>query len=221
MVGKGAIVEFDFAAMKGARLLFDTTSRFLRELDGIPFDVPLEARHFAGRSYQEGLESLFAAVRSKKTVQKAARDLAAAFTVALTSAVPTGLTSSFRNFVRTLTDRGVKVVLVTCADIGAVTPAFEPLLGENVRLCGLASTCYGSLRWDAWRHVCSTMKFDRRQTIAVTGSGFGVKSALQAGMGAMAVVNDHVAYQDFGGADEVVDELSGATARAALRMLRV
>ena len=58
-------------------------------------------------------------------------------------------------------------------------------------------------------------------TIAVTGSGFGVKSALVAGMGSMAVVNDRVAYQDFGGADDVVNELSGVTARRLLEILRV
>ena len=48
-----------------------------------------------------------------------------------------------------------------------------------------------------------------------------MKSALIAGMGSMAVVNDHVAYQDFGGADDVVRELSGPTARRLLEVFRI
>ena len=32
---KGVVVEFDFAAMNGAQLLFDVTQRYLKELDGI------------------------------------------------------------------------------------------------------------------------------------------------------------------------------------------
>ena len=48
-----------------------------------------------------------------------------------------------------------------------------------------------------------------------------MKSALLAGMGSVAVVNDHVAYQDFGGADETVGALDGATADLILGILRV
>ena len=58
-------------------------------------------------------------------------------------------------------------------------------------------------------------------TIAVTGSGFGVKSALVAGLGSVAVTSPHVAYQDFGGADEVVEELSAPTARRLLEVFRM
>ena len=57
--------------------------------------------------------------------------------------------------------------------------------------------------------------------IAFTGSGYGVKSALIAGMGSVAVVNDHVAYQDFGGADAVVEDVSAASARKILEILHV
>ena len=55
----------------------------------------------------------------------------------------------------------------------------------------------------------------------MTGSGYGVKSALLAGMGSIAVINDHVAYQDFGGADYVVDKLDASVAQKILDMLKV
>ena len=54
-VKKGVIVEFDFAAMDGAGLLFDVTKRFLAALDKIPFDERVEAQYLAGGNYQGAL----------------------------------------------------------------------------------------------------------------------------------------------------------------------
>ena len=222
MADKGVIVEYDFAAMNGAELLFETTRKFLSDLDGIPFDATTEARYLAGGNYQGGLAELFSVVKTKKTAQKAARDLAAAFNAALTAAVPASVTPAFRNFVKVLADKGVKVVISTRADIGVmeVRMAFAQILSGDVVLYQESSPCYGAVKWDAWRRACVANRLRHLSTVAVTGSGFGVKSALIAGMGSMAVVNDHVAYQDFGGADEVVGELSGPTARRLLEVLR-
>ena len=221
MADRGVIVEFDFAAMNGAELLFETTRKFLADLDGIPFDAITEARYLAGGNYQGGLSELFSIVKTKKTAQKAARDLAAAFNAALTEAVQSAVSPAFRNFVKVLADRGVRVVIATRADIAAVRMAFAQILSGDVVLYQETSTCYGSVKWDAWRRACVANRLRHLNAVAVTGSGFGVKSALVAGMGSMAVVNDHVSWQDFGGADEVVDELSAPTARRLLEVFRM
>ena len=221
MADRGVIVEFDFAAMNGAELLFETTRKFLADLDGIPFDAITEARYLAGGNYQGGLSELFSLVKTKKTAQKAARDLADAFNAALTEAVPTAVSPSFRNFVKVLSDRGVRVVIATRADVAAVRMAFAQILSGDVVLYQETSTCYGSVKWDAWRRACVANRLRHLNAVAVTGSGFGVKSALVAGMGSMAVVNDHVSWQDFGGADEVVEELSAPTARRLLEVFRM
>ena len=221
MADRGVIVEFDFAAMNGAKLLSETTRKFLADLDGIPFDAITEARYLAGGNYQGGLSELFSIVKTKKTAQKAARDLAAAFNAALTEAVPSAVSPSFRNFVKVLADRGVRVVIATRADVAAVRMAFAQILSGDVVLYQETSTCYGSVKWDAWRRACVANRLRHLNAVAVTGSGFGVKSALVAGMGSMAVVNDHVSWQDFGGADEVVEELSAPTARRLLEVFRM
>ena len=56
---------------------------------------------------------------------------------------------------------------------------------------------------------------------AVTGSGFGVRAALVAGMSSLGVVNKRVEWQDFGGADDVVDVLDKKAADIVLKMLKV
>ena len=221
MAARGVVVDFDFAAMDGASLLFETARKFLKELDGIELDVPLEAKYLAGAGYQEGLARFFALVKTKKTAQKAARDLAAGFRAALTAAVSKSVGMAFRNFVTALVDRGLTVVIATRADVAAVKDAFAPVAGERVLLYQETSDCYGAVRWDSWRRACHEVNLPYRQMLAVTGSGFGVKAALRAGMGSLAVVGEHVAYQDFGGADAVVGELSGKTARKALEIMRI
>ena len=131
------------------------------------------------------------------------------------------ITPAFRNFLKILTDKGVKVILATRANLEKVQSAFESILGDNVILYHEGSSCYGSVKWDSWRRVCSDMRLRHVSAIAVTGSGFGVKSALLAGMGAMAVINDHVAYQDFSGADAIVKDLSSASAKTLLSIMRI
>ena len=220
MAEKGVVVEFDFAVLDGAKLLFETAKGFLEGLDKIALDKVLEARYLAGSGYLDGLTRLFAFVKTKKTPQKAARELSAAFCAAVTAALPKAAAGvSFRNFVKALSDRGVHVVISTRADPAVAQQALEPLVGENVSIYQEVSDLYGSVRWDAWRRACMSAKLRHMSTLAITGSGSGVKSALVAGMGSVAVANDHVAYQDFGGASDVVGDLSGKTAKKVLHVL--
>lgn len=216
MAGRGVIVEFDFTVLNGAELLFQTARRFLESLDGIALDAVAEARHLAGRTYQSGFERLFPLVKTKKTPQKAARDFAVAFSAAVTAAFPSSIGVAFRNFVKSLTDRGLTVVISTRADGEVAGAAFEPILGENVLICQEISLGYGFAKGDSWRRACRVAGLCPGTTLAVTGSGYGVKAALLAGLGSMAVVNERVAYQDFGGADDVLAELSGKTAKRVL-----
>ena len=215
-MNRGVVIEFDFAAMNGAELLFKTTKKFLRDLDRIPFDESLEARCLAGRTYADGLARLFAQAKTKKTAPKAARELAAAFASAVTGAVPTAVGIPFRNFVKAFVDAGFSIAIATRADLDVVRPAFESVLGENVILYHEESDGYGFPAWDSWRRACMALEMKHAVVRAVSGSGFGVKSALVAGMRSVAVINDHVAYQDFGGASEVADELSGKSAKKFL-----
>lgn len=217
---KGVIVEFDFAVLNGAELLYQTTEALLKEND-IPFSTRVEAQHLAGGNYQGGLAEYFTVIKTKKTAAKAAKDLTDRFAAVLNAAVPAAVTPTFRNFVKTLADKGVRVVIATRADVEAVRPAFEGLLGEDVILHQEQSTTYGCVKWDAWRRACATNKLRNLRTLAVTGSGLGVKSALLAGMGAVVVPNDHVAYQDFGGADADVKCLDTAAAKTILGILRI
>lgn len=221
MAGKGVIIEYDFAAMDGAGLLFDTMKGFLADLDGIPFDATVEARHFAGGNYQGCFAEYFPVVKTKKTALKAAKDFDALFRRRLSERIAGSVTAGFRNFVKCLADCGVTVVVATRADLEAAEAAFAGVVGGDVRLHHEESVTYGAPKWDVWLRACAAAGLRSYSTLAVTGSGIGVKAALRAGLGSVAVINDRVAYQDFSGVDEIVRELNAATAKSVLEILRV
>ena len=99
--------------------------------------------------------------------------------------------------------------------------AGEYKAGDSVVLYQETAPTYGCVKWDAWRRACVANKLRNTMAVAVTGSGYGVKSALIAGFPVMAIMHDHVAYQDFGGADVVADGFSAKLADEVMRMLHL
>ena len=215
-IGKGVVVEFDFAVLNGADILFETASEILKG-HGIVLDSRLEALHLAGGNYQGALAELFAKVECDADPATVARELHAAFNAAVAAKAAEAVTPAFKGFVSALQAKGVKVVVATRGDAAALAQTIGD--GQVVVHSEMSST-YGSCKWDAWKRACRLNGLHEMLTAAVTGSGFGVKAALVAGMSALGVENSRVGWQDFGGADEVVSELSGPTARRLLEVLR-
>ncbi len=203
-LSRGVIVEFDFTAIDGAQILFDTAKKVLKGY-GVTLTVKLEAMRLVGGNYQGGLKELFESVEIEADPAQVAQELAEAFKAALTEKAVAAVTPEFKAFVKALTDKGLKVVVATRSDIEQLKSALSDLDPELVSTYAEPSNTYGNCKWDAWRRACSQNGLIDMLTAAVTGSGKGVKSALVAGMSALAIVHDHVAYQDFGGADAVAD----------------
>ena len=216
-ISKGVVIEFDFTVMNGAEILFDTAKKLLKK-HGVELDERLEAMHLAGGKYQGGLAELFGKVGSDADPASIARELNAEFNAAVSAKAVSSVTVAFRNFVRALCDNGLKVVIATR---GNPTELAAAIGDERVVTYEQASSTYGSCKWDAWKRACHQNGLHEMLTAAVTGSGFGVKAALVAGMSALGVINDHVAWQDFGGADDVVGSLDKKAADIVLRMLKV
>ena len=217
---RGVVVEFDFTAVDGAQLLFDTAKKVLGA-KGVDLTVKLEAMHLAGGNYHGGLAELFAALGKKCDAAATARDLSEAFAKELTAKAAEAVTPKFKAVVNALSAKGVKVVIATRANLETIAPAFSEFDQEKVVLYAEPSMTYGNCKWDAWRRAYSQNGLVDVLTVAVSGSGAGVKAALVAGMGVVAVIHDHVAYQDFGGADFVADAIDAKLADEVLRMLHV
>ena len=79
---RGVVVEFDFTAIDGSQLLFETAKKVLNG-HGVDLTVKLEAMRLVGGNYQGGLSELFEFLGSKADAAKVAQELAEAFRAAL------------------------------------------------------------------------------------------------------------------------------------------
>ena len=217
---RGVVVEFDFTAVDGAQILFDVAKKVLAQ-QGIDLSIKLEANHLVGGNYQGGLMELFEAQGVSADAAAVAQELAEAFKAALTEKATAAVTPGFKAFVKALTDKGLKVVVATRSDIEQLKPALADFDPELVVPYAEPSNTYGNCKWDAWRRACNQNGLVNLLTVAVVGSGKAVKSALVSGMSALAVVHDHVAYQDFGGADVTVEGFDAKLADEVFRMLHM
>lgn len=216
-IGKGVVVEFDFTVLNGSEILFDTASTILKGY-GITLDARLEALHLAGGNYQGALAELFEKVGCDADAAAVARELNTAFNAAVAEKAASAVTPAFKNFIKALEERGIKVVISTRGDVEALAAAIDD---SQVVVHAETSSTYGSCKWDAWKRACRLNGLHEMLTTAVTGSGFGVKAALVAGMSALGVMNMRVEWQDFGGADDVVDVVDKKAADIVLKMLKV
>lgn len=218
---RGVIIEFDFTALDGSQILFDVAKKILGK-KRVDLTVKLEAMHLVGGNYQGAIAELFESCGVRSEPAPVAQELSEAFKAELTKHAAAAVTPGFKDFVKALTAYGLKVVIATRSDIDQLAPALADFDAELVVPYSETSNTYGNCKWDAWRRACNHNGLIDMLTAAVTGSGKGVKSALVAGLSAMAIVHDHVAYQDFGGADVVIEgEFNAKMADAIARMLHL
>ncbi|MBR1870292.1 MAG: hypothetical protein IJ802_00500 [Kiritimatiellae bacterium] len=218
---RGAIIEFDFTAINGAEMLFEAAKAILAP-KGVELGVKLEAKYLAGNNAQSAIAELFNANSVVDDPAAAARDLTAAFAAAATEAMPGAFTPGFVAFVKGLAEKGLKVVLSTRGDTERLAKLVEERIGSPLVVAySEPSTTYGSCKWDAWRRAATQNGLADVFTAAITGSGYGVKSALVANLAVAAIENPHTAYQDFGGADIVAEKFDAALAKDVLAMLHL
>ncbi len=217
---RAVIVEFDFTAIDGSQLLFDVARERLAECD-IQLTPKLEALHLVNGNCQGAIRELFESLGKTGDPATTARELMDAFRAALTEKAVQAVTPDFKAFVKALSARGLKTVIATRADLETLKPALAEFDANLVAAYSEPSQTYGNCKWDAWRRAIRANDLHEMLTVAITGSGNGVRSALVAGMPAIAIIHDHVAYQDFGGADVVADGFSEGLVDDVLRMLHI
>ena len=221
MAERGVVIEFDFAVADGAEVLFETAKGFMKKLDGIKLDAIQEARFLSGRTYLEGFTQLFASVKTKKTPQKAAREFPPVFAKAMSEAAPAAMGAAFKNFLKALAERNVKAVILSRVPEDVLRPLFGFLPDGAVSFWRETSDLYGAPQWDSWRRASRSAGLGSASVLALTGSGVGVKAALRTGIGSVAVQRERTAWQGFVGANDVLPELSGKTAKRILELLHV
>ena len=140
-MSKGVIVEFDFTVLNGAEILFDTAKKLLKGA-GVELNTRLEALHLAGGNYQGGLAELFEATGRSGDAAALARELNTAFNSAVAAKAADAVTPAFKNFLKALADKGLKVVVATRGDAAALAEPTAAASGTSgsARAGRMAST---------------------------------------------------------------------------------
>ncbi|MDR2849888.1 MAG: hypothetical protein LBW77_05005, partial [Verrucomicrobiota bacterium] len=207
---RGVMIEFDFAVLDGHALLLDVCRARL-ETEGVNLDAGLMARVMGGRSFSAGLNAL--ASRQHKTIDvpTVIADCNAELTERLTAdlaKIPAG----FLAFLKAALAKNLKVVLVTRLEGEVVLPALTGVQGDKLVVLRDVPNGFGFCTWEGWRRATRKSELHDRLCVAVAGSGFSVKGALNSGMCVIAKPGPLTDYQDFSGSDKSITAYTAALA---------
>lgn len=216
---RGVIVELDFAVLPGHALMKDICfARF--EKEGLKVDDKKYFRYFGGKTFTSGLNALCNKLEKSIEVPAFVAECQSQFSEALKGAL-SEIPDGFRDFVKALIAKNIKVVLVTRAESEVVQAAFADIDSELfiVQQETLLSFCFTN--WEGWRRVARKNSLHERLCMAVAGSGFSLKGAMNSGYSVMVKTNPLTEYQDVSGCDMRVTEFTGALVNDVTQILRV
>lgn len=215
---RGVIVEFDFAVLDGHSFLLDVCRARL-ETEGVKFDASVMARSMGGRSFSSGLNAL--CTKQGKTIDlpTAVADCNAEFVDKLTEALAK-IPEGFKKFVKAALEKDLRVILVTRLESEAVLPALG-IEDERLTVLHDIPNGFGFNTWEGWRRAARKSNLHDRLCVAVAGSGYSVKGAINSGMFVFVKPNTLTEHQDFSGNDTVITEYAPALADVATQLLRV
>lgn len=220
---KGVMVDFDFAAIDGAAAMHKAASSVFGSMElEKEFGKAAEARYFAGRPFVDGARDFLSAVKSRRAPEKTAELLESRFESILAEFLRETALEPVKAFFKAVSGAGLTVAVVSRLEpslvaqaVGAVPESDGFVFHREVQ------PLYCGLRRDLWRHVAARYGLDHLKSVAVTGTQAGLKAALMSAVPVAAVVREHVAFMDFGGADVVAGKFDSDLAKNIFALLKL
>ncbi len=217
---KGCIIEMDTVVLNGIQLLYEITRTELSKQD-VVIDEGLFARHFFGAHLETGLNRALQP-SGRRSTPELAQTIRTTYLSRL-AAAPIADHQPLAALVRGLSERQVRVALLTRIDHAAATAQFASLLAlPNVML--ISETLFapvGGFAWDVWRRAAETMEMSGRLCTAIVASSTSAKAALAASLPVIAIPSALTDYQDYTGVYHRCDKLDDSVLPAVLQSLRI
>lgn len=217
---RGIVFELENVAIKGRPLLYETTRAALEE-KGIELTPMLFSRHGVGTSLKNCLSVVVqSAGKPRVSIEKLHEAAAERFRAALDADGAT-MSEDFRSLLRRGVEQGVSMGALSMLDSATAVRLMEKLgLSEmNVKLFLCSSEKRNAPSPDSWLKLAKAMAVPPCRCAAFTTSAASCRTALAAGMYAVAVPDEFTRFEDFGGADTVVDSFSRDVMEEVLRLL--
>lgn len=207
--GKGLVLDLDNIALNARELLRETIAEILKKA-GVQKDDNIFARHCIDGAPEHCVPPLIESLQKngvKLSENKIVPNIEEAFQEKIRQKV------ELNKSISELTAKARKNGFVC----GALTALDEPCLQATIEKTGegffdAIQTCSSLARIGSysanWRTLASKLELPPQQCVAVVSNDLMCKSALAAGMRCIVVPGKYTAWQDFAGADIVVDELA-------------
>ena len=212
-VSTGLVFELEKLAMPGQRLLFEACQKVLKDKQ-IALTPVLWSRFGLATPLAQGLGRLLATVDQKslavdklvraiqdiffREIARPAVKLNANLNVLLTEATKLNIKIGALSF---LPDEQAQALLVHLG------------LQERVSLRVMQKASANVPTPDCWLMTCKAIGVSARRCVAVVENAVACHAALEAGLRCVVVPDEFTAYQDFGGADQVVEDLKNLRAK--------
>ncbi len=217
---RGLLVEFDFAVMPGHQIMLEVCKEQLTK-SGVKIDEVLMARYMFGRSFVAGLSALY---RAQELSSYEVADRVAACNEAFAARIKADLAEippGFKDFIKAVAAREIKVVLFSVAESEAVQAAFADMPENLFAVSEDLTSSFGFTSWEGWRRFARKNSLHERLCVSVCGSGLSVKGALTSGISSIVKDNAVVAYQDISGFDKQIEKFDAGLADDVVRLLHL
>lgn len=198
--------ELEGAATHVRRAEYDALCNVITDAS-TPMTALHYARHCLNRSPSAYLKGLLSTLGAKaKDVAALAKEIENGASIFLTSEKAT-LNPQVAGIVDEALKRHMEVVMVTGCPEALARVALEKWGApyDRMKVISHSSSDRAAPDLDDWLKAAKSVSLPPRQCVALAGSQLAVKSALSAGMRSIAVPDEFTSFQDFSGADAVLD----------------
>lgn len=206
-VTTGLVFELEKMTVPGQRILFEVCQKILKDKQ-VALTPVMWSRYVLSVPFAQGLGRVLAKEDKKSQMtDKLLQEIRDAFFHELTRPA-VKLNKVFDDLLAEATELNFKIGALSFLP-GEQAQALLSLLGlqDRVRLNVMQKPNAMAPTPDCWLMTCKAVGVLARRSVALIDGAVACNAALEAGLRCCAVPNEFTAYQDFGGADQVVDDL--------------
>lgn len=212
-VSTGLVFELEKLAMPGQRLLFEACQKVLKDKQ-VALTPVMWSRFCLAAPLAQGLERLLAALDKKAlAADKLAREIQDAFFCEIARPA-VKLNAALNALLAEATKLNIKIgALSFLPDEQAQALLAHLGLQESVRLCVMQKAAANVPTPDCWLMTCKSIGVPARRCVAVVEGATACNAAIEAGLHCVVTPDEFTSYQDFSGADGVVEDLKDVHAK--------
>ncbi|MBU0715751.1 MAG: hypothetical protein KJ964_10390 [Verrucomicrobia bacterium] len=213
-VSAGLVFELEKLAIPGQRLLFEACQKVLKDKH-VALTPVLWSRFGLATPLAQGLDRLIATLDKKSlAADKLAREIQDIFFREIARPA-VKLNATLNALLTEVAKFNIKIgALSFLPDEQAQALLVHLGLQERVRLRVMQKEAAVSVPTpDCWLMTCKAIGVPARRCVAVVENAVACNAALEAGLRCVVAPDELTAYQDFGGADQVVEDLKDLHAK--------